>query len=92
MYITDFEIFYSWLIEQKANGQWEKFSGYIENRIGVEKDTVMMHLASLTREDKTVINSLIECKAIIGLLEEMRDLPTTDVEQLTKMAGVQTTD
>jgi len=90
MYVTDFEEFYSWLIEQKANGQWEKFSKFLENRIGVEKDTVMMHLASLSRENKAVINSLIESKAILTLLEEIKDLPSTDASDLAKMAGVPT--
>jgi len=91
LYITEFEEFYSWLIEQKANGQWLKFSTFLDNRIGIEREMIMTLLGSLSRDDPKSINALIEQKATINVLEEIRDLVHCDVKQLTAMVGVKGT-
>jgi len=86
MYRTEFEEFYSWLIEQKANGNWDRFSNYIDNRISNQREQIMLHLGSLSRENLEAVNSLMESRAIIELLEEIKQLPSTPVSEI--LAGI----
>ena len=90
MYVTELEEFHSWLIDQKINGHWDKFSKYLDNRIGMEKELVMTLLGSVSRENLEAINALIEQRAVINVLEEMRELPLMSAIDIAQTIGMKT--
>jgi hypothetical protein len=79
---TSFVEFHAWLVDQKANGGWGLLAEYIDNRISTERDLIMMHLGELSRENQSAVNSLVECRARIDLLEAIRDLPVAPMQDI----------